>query len=214
MDASVKIRVGDIFTSSDADTGIARFLIVSRQAAVLWELMHDTPVTGEQHRERRTVLFVYYFAALKELVDAFHYLDTIGLVAALCDSKNSISELRDAAIHARQHLDKNNPDSLYSILLKRVRDSAGFHVSLPEVKRVMEELSDEQFPAAIVTGKEQTVLGLPIVSASLALIAAKTPINILESSNAARKLHLALEAVAHDLYFINVRIATEPHSQS
>jgi hypothetical protein len=83
MDASVKIRVGDIFTSSDADTGIARFLIVSRQAAVLWELLRDTQATEELHRERRMVLFAYYFAALKELVDAFHYLDSIGLVAAL-----------------------------------------------------------------------------------------------------------------------------------
>lgn len=168
------------------------------------------PCTRGQYQERNVVLFAYYIAALKELVDAFHYLDSIGFVAALCEERNSLSDLREAALHAKHHLDKSNSDSLYAAFLKRVRDSAGFHVSLPEVKRVLKDLADEHFPAALVTGDNQLVTELPCAAAMLAYIAANDTIQ--QSADAARKLHVALEAIAQDLYFINVRIATESYS--
>lgn len=207
MDPTVTIRLGDIFDDSALDVGIARFLVVSRQTAVLWNLLRDAPVQGGQLQERKVVLFSYYIGALKELVDAFHYLDSIGFVTALCEESNSLSDLREAALHAKHNLDKSNPDSIYAVFLKRVRDSAGFHVSLPEVKRGLKDLSDDHFPAAFVTGENQLVTELPCAAAILAYITANETIQ--QSADAARKLHVALEAVAHDLYFINVRIATE-----
>ncbi len=209
MDGSIEIQVSDVFDESEVDTAIARLLIVSRQAAVLRDLLGETQAGVPEQTERRLVLFTYYTAAIKELVDAFHYLDSLGVVRALCAEGHALSDLREAATHAALHLDKKNPKSLYAKFLKRVRDSAGFHVALPQVRIALTHLAQERFPASHVTGPKQRVTSVPLAAAALACIAAEDPSDIRKAAAAARKLHDAIEAVAHALYFINVRIATE-----
>lgn len=209
MDPTQNVRLGDIFKPSKLDIGIARFLIVSRQAAVLWRLIHDSQTRAEQSSEKRIVLFNYYLSALKELVDAFHYLDSIGCVESLCDDENPLSDLMESARFARQHLNKKDPASVYTVFLKRIRDNAGFHIQLDEVRYVLHRYADELFPAAVTAGEDYVVIELPWVASALACISAKDHTDISSLTEVARSLHLALEAVAHDLYFARVRIAFE-----
>ena len=209
MDPTQKVRLGDIFKPSKLDIGIARFLIVSRQTAVLWRLIRDSHTRAEQSSETRIVIFNYYLSALKELVDAFHYLDSIGFIDSICDDENPLPDLMKSARFARGHLNKKDPASLYTVFLKRVRDNAGFHIQLDEVGYVLHRYADELFPAALTTGEDYMVIELPWVASALACISAKDHADISSLSEVARSLHLALEAVAHDLYFVNVRIALE-----
>jgi hypothetical protein len=209
MDPSQSIRLGDIFKQSKTDVGVARFPIVSRQVAVLWMVIRDAQDRANQSSEKRVVLLNYYFSALKELIDAFHYLDSIGFVNFLCDNGNPLPDLMESACFARLHLKKKDPSSLYSIFLKKVRDNAGFHIQLDEVEHVLNEYAGEVFPAAITAGEDHAVVELPWVASALAYISAKDHADISSLAEVARSLHLALEAVAHDLYFVNVRIALE-----
>ena len=209
MNPSVEIRIGDVFGESNYDVGIARLLIVSRQAAVLRGLLKDTYDATEGLSERSMVLFTYYIAVIKELADAFDHLRALGIVARIVGLRNSPPDLRDAAQSALKHLDEKNPDSFYSTFLKRVRDSAGFHVAISDVRRSLATLADFRVPATKVIGDKQMVVAVPFATAALAVIAVKDSTGISRSMEIANKLHTAIEEVAHDLFLLNVSIAAE-----
>jgi len=209
MNPSIEFRLGDVLTDSDYDVALARLLIVSRQASALRHALGVMRKEPEPNKEREIVLFGYYLGVLKELLDAFHHMHSRGYLRHIESDQCPFPDLNRDVCTAIAQLDKTNPESLYSRLLKRVRDNAAFHVSLNSVKQALIDLQNLSFPAAVTVGEQQNVLGVPFALASLVTIILKDVNDLNETMDTSVRLHLAIEAVAHDLYLIKVRIKTE-----
>jgi hypothetical protein len=189
----------------------ARFLVVARQAAVMYQsLMTPLPGVDSGVLERRLVMLAYYVGALKELADAFRDLDQSGYLNWLGSGEATLPDLHADIQLARTATDRSSPTSLYCRLLKRVRDDAGFHVQRKSVLQALEALSECRYDAAEVAGPNGTVTWVPAASAVLAhLIYGDEPSDLPSLIDQARQLHRALENAAHDIYFLLVRFATE-----
>jgi len=214
FDPSVSFILKTVLPADARHASTARFLVVARQAAVLYQSLM-TPLAGVDGGilERRLVLLAYYVGALKELSDAFRDLDSSGYLEWLGHVPANLPDL-DADIRlARSATDRSDPRSLYRLLLKRVRDDAGFHVQRESVLEALRALSEFRYQAAECAGGEQKVTWVPAASAILAqMIYGDDSGDLGAQVDQARQLHKALQNAAHDIYFLLVRMATEtPH---
>ena len=207
MNDMTKLKLRDIFGTSEYDIGIARLLIVARQATAIFQALTYLPA-GSAHRfEYQTVLVGLYLSLLKELVDALDFLRSKGIIERLTSDKNNLTDIRNDAITAMSFLNKKDPSSLYSRLLDRVRNNAGFHIINTPLKTAIEELQDISIQPYIEAGEPKIVASIPLVSALLAQMAFKQPEELPQLLKDASTLQDAASRVALDLYLINVRIA-------
>lgn len=153
------------------------------------------------------ILIGLYLSLLKELVDALDFLRSKGIIERLTSDKNDLIDLRNDAITAMSFLNKKDPSSLYSRLLDRVRNNAGFHIVNTSLKTAIEELQDVSIQPYIEAGDTKVVASIPLVPALLARMAFKQSEELPELLKEAATLQNAASRVALDLYLINVRIA-------
>jgi len=126
--------------------------------------------------------------------------------------RDALPDLASDLATAEGGTDKTNPSSLYCTLLKRVRDTAGFHVQRGLVHDILRMIKDLPVKAANVTGPEQAVLSMPVVEFLMAFLIwsdGRDENELAATMGAAVALQSALRNVAHDLYFLRVRFATE-----
>ncbi len=212
MDVSARFSVAHVFPPNAEPASLARFLVVARQTRTLRHAFHAIRREPKTTLEASIVLLGCYVGSLKELSDAFRDIDGQGRLGWVFRLRDSLPDLAADIENARQATNRADPDSLYSRLLKRVRDTAGFHIPRGAVQQALVTMQDDVFHAADVHGEAQEVIGVPIVSAVLANLIwgrAIQPGDVTSTLDEAEKLDVALSNVAHDLYLLGVKIATQ-----
>ena len=204
---TTKIRLGEIFAAKEFDSAVARLLIIARQADTIVQSLRRISDTDERKLEDQVFLMGLYLASLKELVDAVHFLESRKYLDKICSSENPFTDLRQDAIEAISFLNKDDPSSLYSQLLTKVRNNAGFHVNLKEIQASLAKHKDTLVTPAVTKGEERAVETIPFIPLIMADIGFPDSVDIKKSLDDAARLHYAASRVAMDIFFIQVRIA-------
>lgn len=211
MDTDATFKLSDVFPPQDAPASLARFLVVARQARALQVALASVRNDSASTTETSIALIGCYIASLKELADAFRDIDGKGDLSWVERLKDRLPDLHSDILTARAAVRRDDPASLYARLLKRVRDTAGFHVPRGVVQKTLEEMKDDVFHGADTVGSQQEVVAVPLVTSILAHIIwgrNLQPGDLTETMDQAEGLHRALSNVAHDLYLFGVKIAT------
>jgi hypothetical protein len=196
------VRLGNLFSDDERDVGILRLLILVRQGDSILHALGNLDKAEARYGEDQFLLMGLFMSSSKELVDALCYLDGNGYIAEICDKKfNPREDLRLDAIEAKSFLNKDDPNSLYSRLLKKVRNFAGYHVQHQEVKSALSRNKDAVVRLASVSGEEKQVDALPIVQLMVCELMGVEENDLKQDLDDLQRLHSAATRIALDLYF-------------
>ena len=154
-------RVGDAFPAEAKSAAFVRLLVASRQlTAFLHFYQQLDPSKSPGERERFYFVVSASFGASKETADALRDADSYGVFQWIDSGKGS-DDLKATLERVREGCSKKNT-SLYSGLIKRIRDSAAWHWSRGEVQEALEAVADEHLPT--VEGEnESSHVAIPLV---------------------------------------------------
>ncbi len=213
MDTELTFPISAVLPPTARGAALARFLILARQAEHLYKVLPGPASAGDGgDREAKFILAGCFIGSLKELADAFRDMHSQGFLKWVEDAANAPTDLKADVAAAIASTDKRDANSLYSRLLVRVRNSAGFHVSRNDVEGILSTLAEMPVKAATVSGPNQQVQSIPVVEMLVAFLLLNDQADAETFSKAfadAQALYLSLRNVAHDLYFLDVRLATE-----
>jgi hypothetical protein len=208
-------RIGDAFPAGDKSAGIIRLLIAVRQMVVFQRCL-TLPSSGESVRgsefelEHRLFMILALASSAKEAADAFRSCDSEGAFRFVTENP-ALTELNENLAYLRTHLDKSRPDSLYTRSLKQMRDDTGWHWSRSTISSSLAATADLRV-RAFADHDVSERFAVPLTRAVVSHAAFLKRYNSEEMKAFVAELlalQFHLEAIAHDVYFLLVRIATE-----
>lgn len=218
MDTDLKFPVSAVLPATPEGAALARFLILARQAEHLHKALPklDAPKDGAT-REATFMLTGCFIGSLKELADAFRDMRSQGFLSWIENGVEAPADLKADLAKAVAGTNKADPNSLYCKLLKRLRDSAGFHVRRNDVQEILQTLADLPVKVATVVGPNQQIQSIPAVEFLMGFLLLNDPTDVdtlADTFSDAQALYMSLRNVAHDRYLIHVRFATELDGQT
>lgn len=172
MAQSKDYRVGDVFPADARSAAFVRVLVASRQLLTFLQLYQKLdPRRSPGERERFYFIVSGSFGAAKEASDAFRDADANGVFQWVAVAKNQ-TELQEAFRRVRASCSKDDASSLYSRVIKDIRDSAAWHWNRDRVQQALKDLADRRL--SIFEGSGQVhdtgILLVAHVTAAIALL--------------------------------------------
>lgn len=208
-------RIGDAFPAGDNSAGIVRLPIAVRQMVVFQRYLTllgalAGGLDSESDMEHRLFIILALASSAKEAADAFRSCDSEDCFEFV--TKNpTLSELNLNLLFLRQHLDKSKLDSLYSGTLKQLRDDTGWHLRRSVISKSLAATAD--FTVRAFKDHEiRERFAVPMTRVVVSHAAFLERYNSEELKQFVAdllELQFHLEAIAHETYFVLVRLATE-----
>jgi hypothetical protein len=209
---NMSFRVGDVFPPEERPVALVRLLLATRQLMALLHASIHASRSSPGEKERLLFLLLSTIAAAKESTDAFRDADNLRCFAGLDEIGTSEpNHVNEALARLRTDGSKVSDDSLYSLILKQIRDRASWHWSRNGVRDGLIALSDERYDQFLGSdrGWDQSLPLARDLVLSLTPLPALTPELISGVLTWITDYQADLVTVSHSLYHALVESAEE-----